>query len=80
MSRFIQESAENFDVRLSELESGSAANAIPNEANAIMAVAKEQADAFVEYVKTFESEIKNELGDSDPGFNSPFNQSKSRVL
>ena len=67
MSRFIQESAGLFGVRLSRLESGSAVNAIPDRATAVVAVPGDQAAAFTEYAGTYEAMLINELGDNDPG-------------
>jgi dipeptidase D len=67
MSRFIQESSRLFGVRLSKLESGSAVNAIPNQATAVVAVPNDQSPAFNEYVKTYETTLVNELGDNAPG-------------
>lgn len=67
MTRFIKETAGQFGVRLSKLESGTAVNAIPSQATAMMAVPNTQTSAFTQYVATYEATLKNEMGENDPG-------------
>lgn len=67
MSRFIRETIDRFGVRLSMLESGTAVNAIPSQATAMVAVPSAQTAAFTQYADTYEATLISELGENDPG-------------
>ena len=67
MARFIRETADQFGARLSMLESGTAVNAIPSQATAVVAVPSAQAAAFTAYAATYEATLISELGENNPG-------------
>lgn len=66
MTRFIRETAEQFGARLSTLESGTAVNAIPSQATAIVAVPSGRAAAFMAYADAYKATLIRELG-AKPG-------------
>jgi dipeptidase D len=53
-------------VRVAQLGGGTAANAIPREAAALVVVPATQADAFLAYVSAYQDTIKNELAAVEP--------------
>jgi dipeptidase D len=55
-------------VCLAEVKGGLADNAIPREAKGTLVVDKKDAEAFEEFVKKAEKEIRAELGSKDAGF------------
>ena len=67
MTRFIRETADQFGARLSMLESGTAVNAIPSQATAMVAVPIAQASVFTAYAGTYEATLISEVGENDPG-------------
>ncbi len=58
--------AEKFGLRLATIDGGSLRNAIPREAEAIVVVPEDKKDAFVEYVKEFETITKDEFDGIEP--------------
>ena len=55
-----------YGVRLVSLQGGTAHNAIPTEANAIVMVPVEQAPGFGDYLKQFETTVRQELAATEP--------------
>ena len=55
-----------YGVRLVSLQGGTADNAIPTEANAIVMVPVEQAQGFGDYLKQFETTVRHELAATEP--------------
>jgi dipeptidase D len=55
-----------YDARLVSLQGGTADNAIPTEANAIVRIPVAQAQGFGDYLKQFETTVRNELAATDP--------------
>lgn len=68
LGRILKELAEQFDVRMSFMKGGLADNAIPREAEAVIAVDISMSDAVVSSVKQYEGRISQELGENDPDF------------
>ena len=69
MVRLLKESSAQFGARLALLEGGSAGNAIPREATAVIVVPKPKAAEFEQYVNKFADILKNELKTADPDVN-----------
>jgi dipeptidase D len=55
-----------YGVRLVSLQGGTADNAIPNEANAVVMVPVAQAEGFGDYLKQFEAAVRQELTATEP--------------
>jgi dipeptidase D len=55
-----------YGVRLAQISGGTAANAIPREASALVVVPEAQADAFLKGVQEFEGIVKSELAAVEP--------------
>jgi dipeptidase D len=64
--RLLSVAAASYGVRLAWIEGGTAANAIPKEASAVVFVPEAQADAFQEYVQHFEGIVQAELAAVEP--------------
>jgi len=60
LTRILLNASDKFKIRLSSFDSGSKHNAIPRDANALIAVPIENESKFLEYVKEFDSILKNE--------------------
>ena len=56
----------SYGVRLVSLQGGTAHNAIPTEANAIVMVPIEQARGFGDYLKKYETTVRRELAATEP--------------
>jgi dipeptidase D len=54
-------------VRVARLSGGTAANAIPREADALVVVPAAQVDAFLQAVQAFEATVQSELAATEPG-------------
>lgn len=67
MGRLLYELVSKCDMALCKLEGGLADNAIPRETDALVLVNAADCARFEETVKEFDKEIRNELGDRDPG-------------
>lgn len=67
MNRLLYNGDKVFDLQLSTFEGGSLRNAIPREANAVVAVAKNQKSAFLAFVADFLELIKAEFKAIEPG-------------
>ena len=68
LGRILKGLSEQFSVRMSSMKGGQADNAIPREAEAVIAVDISQSDAVVSCVKEYENRIRQELGENDPDF------------
>lgn len=66
LGRILKGLSEQFGVHMSSMKGGLADNAIPREAEAVIAVDINQSDAVVSYVKEYENKIRQELGENDP--------------
>lgn len=64
--RLLQEASAKYGVRLAQIAGGSAANAIPREAAALVVVPQAQAGEFQQYVQKFEGIVKSELAAVEP--------------
>ncbi len=65
LNRFLW-NADKYGVQIAEINGGGLRNAIPREANATVAVS--DLAGFTAFVKELETEIKEELGTTDPNF------------
>lgn len=66
MGRILKGLSEKFGVRMSSMKGGLADNAIPKEAEAVVAVDISQSDEVMSCVKEYEDKIRQELGENDP--------------
>ena len=66
LARFLWNVAQQFNVRVSTIDGGNLRNAIPREANAIIAVPEKSVSEFEKYFNEFESIIKKELHHTEP--------------
>jgi dipeptidase D len=66
MVRWLREAAAKYGLRVAEMASGTAGNAIPREATALVCVPQAQADAFLAGVSDYEATIKAELAAVEP--------------
>ncbi len=64
--RILKGASADHGLRLAQLEAGTAANAIPREASALLVVPTDQADAFLESVRDFEETVRTELAAVEP--------------
>jgi dipeptidase D len=64
--RLLKEAAGRYGVRLARIAGGTASNAIPREASAVVVVPAAQADAFLKSVPQFEGVVRNELAEVEP--------------
>ena len=68
LGRILKEISEQFGVYMSSMKGGLADNAIPREAEAVIAVDINQSNAVISCVKEYEGKIRQELGEKDPDF------------
>jgi dipeptidase D len=64
--RLLSAAAPQYGVRLAEIAGGTAANAIPQSATALVTVPAAQAEAFLEYVGEFQGIVQAELAATEP--------------
>jgi dipeptidase D len=64
--RLLKEASQEYGLRLAQMTGGSADNAIPREASAIVCVPESQADEFQKQVGEFERTVKKELETVEP--------------
>ena len=64
--RLLNSTVEQYRVRLAQIEGGTAANAIPSSATALVVVPDDQVDAFLKYIQQYEEIIKSELAAVEP--------------
>nr|WP_121272573.1 aminoacyl-histidine dipeptidase [Pedobacter schmidteae] len=67
INRLLYNGNKVLDLQLSSLEGGSLRNAIPREANAVVAVARTQKAAFLSFINDFSELIKAEYQSIEPG-------------
>jgi dipeptidase D len=65
-NRFIYEAQSKFDLRLTSIKGGSAHNAIPREAFAVVTVPSSQENNFLAFVKEYDAKIKAEYHTKEP--------------
>jgi dipeptidase D len=66
MAQLLDEASEGSELYLSEIVAGTAGNAIPREATALVAAPTDQLDAFYEFVSGFESGQRSEFSAVEP--------------
>jgi dipeptidase D len=64
--RLLQGALEPYQLQVASLVGGTAANAIPTEADAVVFLPDSQVDAFTKYVSDFEATVKSELAATEP--------------
>ncbi|MGD8903592.1 MAG: aminoacyl-histidine dipeptidase [Anaerolineae bacterium] len=64
--RLLRSAVEPYELRLASFTGGTAANAIPREASAVVLLPANQVDAFIEYLGEYEATIKSELAAVEP--------------
>lgn len=67
--RLLKESAGRFGIRLASLTGGTAFNAIPTDATAVVILPEEQVEAFAAYIRDYEATVQSELSAVEPGLN-----------
>lgn len=67
MNELLKGAAEEYEVRLAEIEGGSLRNAIPRESFSVVVVPDENKEDFKEYILNFELNAKTMYEDDDPG-------------
>ncbi len=65
--RFLSTAGPAYGLRIAEISGGSAGNAIPRDATALVCVPESRADAFLQAVDEYQSVIQNELACSRTG-------------
>ncbi len=68
LGRILKGLSEQFDVHMASMKGGLADNAIPREAEAVIAIDINKKERVVDLVKEYERAICQELGDKDPDF------------
>jgi dipeptidase D len=66
LNRFLWNSSKEFKIRITEINGGNLRNAIPREAWAQIIVPLKKETAFLEALKAFTTDIKNELSITEP--------------
>ena len=64
--RLLSSAAGQYGVRLAQLAGGTAANAIPTSATALVIVPNDQTDAFLKYVQQYQGMVQSELAATEP--------------
>jgi dipeptidase D len=64
--RLLRGAIDPYGLRIASLAGGTAANAIPSEADAQVFLPASQVDPFTQYVKDYEATIRNELAATEP--------------
>ncbi len=67
LSRLLWTSQRLFGLRIASFNGGDRYNAIPREADAVVAVPESEADSFAKYVQEFEATVQKELSATEPG-------------
>lgn len=67
MNRLLYNGSKVLDLQLNSFEGGSLRNAIPREANAVVAVSNKQKAAFLSFINDFYELIKTEFQSIEPG-------------
>jgi len=66
LARFLRAAAAEYGVRVARITSGTASNAIPRDASALVVVPAGQAEAFLKGVQGYEAIVKSELAATEP--------------
>jgi dipeptidase D len=66
LARLLKEAAEPYGLRLASISGGTAFNAIPRDAAAVVFIAEAQVDGFLSFAKEFEARVQNELRGVEP--------------
>jgi dipeptidase D len=66
LMRLLSEATPEYGLRLAQITGGTAANAIPQEATALVIVPAAQADAFLKYVGEYQEIVRAELQATEP--------------
>ena len=66
MANILQFTSQNYGTRLASIDAGSLRNAIPREAFAVVMVNHASEEAFLNYMKQAEEELRASLKDTDP--------------
>ncbi len=64
--RLLSQAGAQYGVRLAQIEGGTATNAIPTSASALVVVPNDQTDAFLKYVQQYEGIVQSELVAVEP--------------
>jgi len=64
--RFLKEAAEPYGLRLASLTGGTAANAIPTDASALVFLPRSNVESFLKHAQEFEATIQSELKAVEP--------------
>ena len=64
--RLLSAAAPKYGLRLAEITGGTAANAIPQEATALVTIPAAQADAFLKFVEEYQGIVRAELAAMEP--------------
>ena len=64
--RLLKEAVEPYGLRVASISSGTAGNAIPREAEALVLLAGEQVEPFLKFSKDFEATVRSELQAVEP--------------
>ena len=64
--RLLKGASEPYALHLASFNSGTAGNAIPREATAVVLLPEDRVEAFIAYVQAFESTVKSELAAVEP--------------
>ena len=64
--RLLSPAATQYGVRLAQIAGGTAANAIPTMASALVAVPNDQVDPFLQYVQQYEGIVQSEMAATEP--------------
>jgi len=64
--RLLKGAIEPYELHLASFNSGTAGNAIPREATAVVMLPDDQVEAFTEYLREYEATIKSELSAVEP--------------
>jgi dipeptidase D len=66
LTRLLKEAAEPFGLRVASISGGTASNAIPREAAALIFIPQAQVDPFLNFSKDFEAKVRSELQAVEP--------------
>lgn len=80
MNRFLASATAKFSLQLAELDGGGLRNAIPRESVAIVAVKRENKDAFLSHLTELEAVYKQEYATTDPGVSLEAESTTSREV
>lgn len=75
--RFMKQAEKEFGLRLASVEGGNLRNAIPREAHAVVLIPKDNAKAFEEALKHYETTIKSEFANVEPDLTIYVEKAKS---